>query len=203
MDNNKTTTLSITVEDHLVTSMFYILQGGFRVRTEVGCSIGEFLHEQYGISREYIARRIRTVMLDGEPVDDIDAATLRDGSTLALSGAMPGLVGAVMRSGSRYASFRQSITHRENEVTVKGQGVIGVKLFNFVMTELGADFLRSGIYVDAAALRDFLSGQGDDFWEGCREILLNRKPLGPDLLREGGLLSGEEVFLELKGASET
>lgn len=182
--------------------MFYILQGGFRVRAEVGCSIGEFLHGQYGISREYIAERIRTVLLDGEPVDDVDSATLRDGSTLALSGAMPGLVGAVMRSGSRYASFRQSITHRESADTDGGEGVIRVKLFNFVMAELGADFLRRGIYVNTDELRDFLSEREDDFWKGCRKILLNRKPLEPDLLREGRLLSGKEVFLELKGSSE-
>lgn len=183
--------------------MFYILQGGFRVRAEVGCSIGEFLHGQYGISREYIAERIRTVLLDGEPVDDVDSATLRDGSTLALSGAMPGLVGAVMRSGSRYASFRQSITYKAGDDDVKQEeGMLLVKLFNFVMAELGADFLRRGIYVNTDELRDFLSERRDDFWKGCRKILLNRKPLEPDLLREGRLLSGKEVFLELKGSSE-
>jgi hypothetical protein len=188
------TTLSLVVEDHLIVSMFYILQDGFMVRALVGRSIGEFLREQYGLSREYIAKRISTIFLDGEPVDDVDTAILRDGSTLALSGAMPGLVGAVMRSGSYYASFRYSITHRDSGETVKEEeGVIRIKLFNIVMSELGADFLRRGIYLDAIAMRDFLSGQGDDFWQGCREILLNRKAAEPELIRKGGFLSEDEM----------
>jgi hypothetical protein len=194
------TTLSLAVENRLIGSMFSILQDGFMVRALVGRSIGEFLREQYGLSREYIAKRISTIFLDGEPVDDVDAATLRDGSTLALSGAMPGLVGAVMRSGSYYASFRYSITHRDSGKTVKEEeGVIRVKLFNIIMSELGADFLRRGIYLNAIVLRDFLSGQGDDFWQGCREILLNQKAAEPDLLRKGKFLSeGDLVFFSVK-----
>ena len=35
-------------------------------------------------------------MLDGKPVDDIGSSFLHDGSTLALSAAMPGLVGATL-----------------------------------------------------------------------------------------------------------
>jgi hypothetical protein len=187
-------TLSLTIENRLIGNMFTILQDGFMVRALVGRSIGEFLREQYGLSGEYIAKRISTIFLDGEPVDDIDAATLRDGSTLALSGAMPGLVGAVMRSGSYYASFRYSITHRDSGKTVKEEeGVIRVKLFNIIMSELGADFLRRGIYLNAIALRDFLSGQGDDFWQGCREILLNKKAAEPDLIRKGKFLSEDEL----------
>jgi hypothetical protein len=193
------TTLSLAVKNHLIGSMFSILQDGFMVRALVGRSIGEFLHVQYGLSREYIAKRISTIFLNGEPVDDVDTAILREGSVLALSGAMPGLVGAVMRSGSYYASFRDTITHRDSGEAIKeGEGVIRVKLFNIVMSELGAGFLRRGIYLNASALRDFLSGQGDDFWQGCREILLNRKAAEPDLIRKGRFLSeGDLVFFSV------
>ena len=52
-------------------------------------------------------------MLDGKPVDDIGAALVQDGSTLALSAAMPGLVGATLRRGGAYSSFRSAITYHE------------------------------------------------------------------------------------------
>ncbi len=193
-------TLSLAIENHLIRSMFSILQGGFMVRALVGRSIGEFLREQYGLSSEYIAKRISTIFLNGEPVDNIDTAILREGSTMALSGAMPGLVGAVMRSGSYYASFRDTITHRDSgEAAKEGEGIIRVKLFNIVMSELGAGFLRRGIYLNSTALRDFLSGQGDDFWQGCSEILLNQETAEPDLLRKGEFLSEDDlVFVSVK-----
>ena len=110
--------------------MFYFLQSGFMVNARIGHSIGEFLRQQYELSSDYIAKRISTVLLDGEPVDDIDSAIIRDGSTVALSGAMPGLMGAVMRRGSYYASFRHTITYKESGARVKlEQGMICMKLF--------------------------------------------------------------------------
>ncbi len=91
-------------------SFFQFLQGGFFLGASVGCSIHELLCEQLGLGEEYVLQRITTLFLDGKPVDDIDSAVVRDGATLSLSAAMPGLVGAAMRRGGAFASLRSSIT---------------------------------------------------------------------------------------------
>jgi len=71
---------------------------------------------------------VQTVVLDALVVDDPDTATVRDGSTIALSAAMPGIAGCMLRKSSRYAPMRSQLTHdhrsaapaadREGDVTV-------------------------------------------------------------------------------------
>jgi len=63
------------------------------VPARVGLSVKKVLCEQWGISPEYLDKRVKTIFLNGNAVDDIDKAILQDGSTLALSAAMPGLAG--------------------------------------------------------------------------------------------------------------
>lgn len=186
--------------DHVVSRMLHILQNGFMVRAQVGCSIKGFLYQQQKLSQEYISKRISTIFLDGKPVDDIDSAVIQDGSTLALSGAMPGLVGAVMRRGSFYASFRSSITYKEGDnVSQQEEGLVRLKLFNMVMKELGLHFLEKGIFIRASDLRSFLVNQWDDFPRGCREVLLNGEPVEPDRIKDGKVvLPNDLVFLTVK-----
>ncbi len=165
-----------------------------------GCSIGEFLRGTYGLSNEFIAGRITTVILDGEPVDDIDTAILRNGSSVAFSGAMPGLMGAVLKRGSYVASLRQSITHIEDGEAVKQEeGLITVKLFNLVMGELGPDVLRKGIFVSAPELRDFINSQPETFWQGCSGISLNGDTVDTVFLKSSGAFAGDGlVFFSAK-----
>lgn len=109
----------------------------------VDCSVEAFLCDRLQVDPAYVDERISTIFLDGQPVDDIKTAVIRDGSVLALSGAMPGLVGAVMRRGSFYASFRDSITRRsENGKNGAVMGTVRVKLFNMVLKELGPHLLE-------------------------------------------------------------
>ena len=72
------------------------------------------LREEIGAGPATI-EKIQSIMLDGKPVDDIGSAMIHDGSVLALSAAMPGLVGATLRRGGAYASFRSAITYHEPE----------------------------------------------------------------------------------------
>jgi hypothetical protein len=170
------------------------------VRAQVGCSIKKFLYQQQKLSQEYISKRISTIFLDGKPVDDIDSAVIQDGSTLALSGAMPGLVGAVMRRGSFYASFRSSITYKEDDkISQQAEGWVRLKLFNMVMKELGLHFLEKGIFLRASDLRHFLVNQWENFPRGCREVLLNGNPVEPDRIKDGKFaLPNDLVFLTVK-----
>ena len=43
------------------------------------------------------------------------------GDTLALSAAMPGLVGATMRRGGYFAGLRANISHRDQDRRFKGE----------------------------------------------------------------------------------
>jgi hypothetical protein len=137
-----------------------LLQGGFQIEVETGKSVRELLTSQWGIPDEVIESRISTVFLDGKPVDDLDRATVHDGSTLALSGAMPGLVGATMRRGGVIAGFRSGITHRESGAPGHaGKGTIRVKVFNLLIAELMPLFLARGILVAADRLPKTLRGR--------------------------------------------
>jgi hypothetical protein len=196
MNPNQSVDLVLQVEEEtytlLTAKLPVLLQKGFMVTMRPGLSVGKFLRQH--LPPEYIARRISTVFLDGKPVDDIDGAILRDGSTLALSGAMPGLVGAVMRRGGYYSSFRDSITYCKQEETHRTdpeEGMIRLKLFNLVMKDLGPVFLEIGVYLETELFIGFLEQQRK-LIGFCRQALLDRTPVEPARLYEHPMLKSRE-----------
>ena len=74
-----------------ISRFFSLLQKGIIVRARSGCSLTAFLREQAEAAPETI-EKIQSIFLDGSPVDDLDRTIIKDGSILALSAAMPGLV---------------------------------------------------------------------------------------------------------------
>jgi hypothetical protein len=113
-----------------------LFQQGIRVRAAAGASVRHFLVDGLGVDPEYVRTRITTVFLDGSVVDDLDAARLHEGSRLALSAAMPGLVGATFRKGGYYAAMRATITlaPEPGPATADGPVVhVSVKLFNLLI----------------------------------------------------------------------
>jgi len=143
-----------------------LLQQGVWLQAEIGCSVADLLTEQFGIAEDYIIERITTLFLDFKPIDDLKTAYVNDGSTLALSSAMPGLVGTTMRRGSHLAAMRADISCKNQQRIEIGPGRIRIKLFNLVMTELGAIFLGHGICLSNAELDNFLSARDDSFLQG-------------------------------------
>src|SRR6266545_6489005 len=85
------------------------LQRGVTVQAAGKASVASFLVDGLGIDPEYVRQRVTTVFLDGAVVDDLELAHLREGSLLALSAAMPGLVGATLRKGGYYGAMRAAI----------------------------------------------------------------------------------------------
>ncbi len=178
-------------EDNIGTIQFFIgpsalprfneiLQRGFFVINPVGISIEEFLTKQIGLSRQYIGYKISTVLLDGKIVHDIGSALIKRGSVLAFSSALPGFVGASLRSGSINQSLGESSTSREiNSPDSKDRGVFCVKLYNLPMLELGPYFMKRGILLRSAGLEEFLKTQPDAFWRDCSKILLDGKQIDP------------------------
>jgi hypothetical protein len=181
--------LDIFVDAPLIANFFVLLQQGVRIRRRVGCTVDAFLRQDIDVSPETI-ERIQSIMLDGKPVDDIGSAIVQDGATLALSAAMPGLVGATLRRGGAYASFRSTITYREMEQPhASGEGLVVIKLFNLLMAELGPGLLQKGVLLEAAVLLGFLADREQELREGCR-IMLGGRLVTIDWLRADEVWAG-------------
>jgi hypothetical protein len=178
--------LRFTMKNGAVNEFFPILQQGFRVTARVGCTLRKLLCEQFALESDYVTDRITTIFLNGRATDDLDTAIIRDGSTLALSAAMPGLVGATMRRGGYYAAMRSGITHIADQGGGEnGIGSVRIKLFNMLLPELGPDFLRRGVVVDGTDMVDFLAGRSGQFCNLCTEAFINGTPVEPGLLLDG------------------
>ncbi len=122
------------------------LQNGFFIETEEGRTLNSFLTDSCGITEDYIANKVKTIFHNSNPVDAPASVMVRDGSVIAISGAMPGLVGAMMRIGSPYAVMRESITEKGNNIKRSGKNIyVKLKLFNIILNELGGRFLSRGI----------------------------------------------------------
>ena len=178
--------LRLTMRPGGINEFFPILQQGFRVTARVGCSLRKLLCEQFALGNDYVAERITTIFLNGKATDDLDDTVVKDGSTVALSAAMPGLVGATMRRGGYYAAMRSGITHTDDRTRSEDRiGTVRIKLFNILLAELGPDFLRRGVVVTAAEMSEFLKSRSEQFWRGCTETFLNGTPVDPEILSDG------------------
>lgn len=142
-----------------------LLQKGVWLRVQTGCSVASLLTEQFKIAENYIVERITTLFLDFKPVDNLETAYVSDGSTLALSSAMPGLVGTTMRRGSHLAAMRGDISCPTQQPSVSVMGRIRIKLFNLVMNELGETFLAHGVLLTNGELDKLLSEMDASFWQ--------------------------------------
>ena len=109
------------------------------------------------IEQDYLDNRIQTIFLNGKPVDDVNSAIVKDGSTISLSAAMPGLAGATMRRGGTLASMRSGISHVSAETSEDScEGKVTIKFFNLISKELGPEFLNRGIIIDGKTLAGFI-----------------------------------------------
>ncbi len=174
-----------------------LFQSGVYIRSQnIGQSVRSFLTRQLQLNDKYIGSQISTIFLDGMPVDDLDAALLKNGSRLALSSAMPGLVGATMRQGGALALLRSAITYRADESCEQGEGLICLKLFNLVMRDIGKKILLAGVYVRPKAFQELLTGQPMLF-QDCVIISVNGAVAVPEELISGRLLEDGYSLLEL------
>ncbi|MGZ6249557.1 MAG: hypothetical protein ACXWMC_08085 [Syntrophales bacterium] len=190
--------ISLTVEASLIPAFSQLLQNGFWIKGYVGCSVKSFLCEQFGLSPEYLERRIQTIFLDGDVVDNVERATVEDRATLSLSAAMPGLAGAVLRKGGYYAAMRDQISCKgETKSASMHSGKVLVKLFNMPLQELGPIFLEHGIWVESDKFKDVLKARAGDFQRGCSEVLADGRQLEIEQLLEMDW-GRDDIFLSVK-----
>ena len=184
--------------DSGVVAFSSILQAGFKVNVHTGVSIRDLLCKQFDINPDYVEDRIRTAFLNGKPVDDFSTAIIESDDTLALSSAMPGLVGATFRKGGVLAAFRSTISHRRADTIVEGRaGVVSIKLFNLLTREIGLTFLKRGIIVDSDTAGWFFSDTPDAFRRDCKDILVDGQNMNANQLLQT-ITSESEDFAELR-----
>jgi hypothetical protein len=173
------------MDNNRMSGIAQLLQRGIVVKAPVNCTVRDFLNGQLKLSADYVENRISTILLNGKPVDNIDKATLKDGDTLALSAAMPGLVGTTLRKGSFYAAMRDGITYHETrETDLQCEGMITLKLFNMVASELEPFLLEDGIWVRKEHLDDFLQSRPADFLTHCGLAVTGAEGATPDIFPE-------------------
>ncbi len=175
-----TSRLRLDVRAAFVPFFFPILQQGFAQQVRTGGSVRELLSGRFGLPDDYIEKRIQTIFLNGKPIDDLHTAVVRDGSVLALSSAMPGVLGATLRRGGFYAGMRNGITHEEETDTpAAAEGRITVKLFNLTIRELGPLFLEKGIELSAEEMKDFLRNPPAGWRDGCMAAEADGEAIDP------------------------
>jgi hypothetical protein len=161
-----------------------LLSAGVWVEINVGCSIRDLLCDQLGLESTYLDSIIQTLFLDGKPVDDVDSAGVKNGSTLALSAAMPGLVGATMRKGGHYASFRHNISYENKRGIVVDDDRVGrikLKLFNNMIKELGPHFLRRGVILPSSEILNLIM-EGQEVSSGIEEVAIDESKISAEEL---------------------
>jgi len=193
--------LSITIAS--VSRFFSVLSAGFSVNAKAGCSINDLLSQDYGISEAYIDDRIQTIFLNSKAVDDSRSATLQEADTLALSAAMPGMVGSTFRKGGVFAGMRSQISHVTDLSSLHDRQIwVKLKLFNLIAKELGPAFLQKGVYLEGSNFHNFLQRNSEDLKADCASIHLNDEKI--DI---AGLLEmnweNTEIFLRVTSDKES
>jgi hypothetical protein len=177
-----------------------LLNAGFMVNIRIGESVKTLVCERLGIDEAYFDERVQTLFLDSKPVDDPATAVVKNGSILALSAAMPGLVGAVFRKGGRYSWMRGSITYPdENDVTAGKTGWVTVKLFNLILKELGPFFLEAGVWLKGETIQAFFVDRFSSLASDIQSVILNDREIAPQALLE---IEGEEKPVYIKIVSD-
>ena len=184
MQSQPRSTISLKLNKFIHLPLSPLLQKGFYVEIPKGSTIKGLLCEHFNVEENYLEDRIQTIFLDGKPVDDVDNAMVKNGSNLALSAAVGGLVGSTLRRGGVLAAFRSSITYQQEEpVPDRPEGVlVSIKLFNLLINELGPQFLKKGIINDREDVRSILEDESHRLKSLFKSVELDGKEIPYDQL---------------------
>ncbi|MBB6480965.1 hypothetical protein [Spirochaeta isovalerica] len=112
-------------------------------------TVTAFILRVLNLSKDQMEKEVQTLILNNGCVDEPEARVLASGDTLVLSGAMPGLVGAMLRSNSPIKAMRNTISEASSgRDETMAEGFIRLKLFNTVLTDHKEDVLRCGFYIE-------------------------------------------------------
>ena len=198
MNTQQINHIILELEKDLQSRFAPVFSKGVEVKACLNVSIRELICGQLGIEESYLENRIQTIFLDGKPVDDYNTAMVRDGSMLALSAAMPGLVGAIMRRGGHFAAMRREITHDGQQSTAcEPEGIVTIKLFNLTVKEIGPVLLKYGIRLSPGDLQHVMTLFADGIRRGCKKATLNDNSVTLDEL-SAAIEKSDRVYLQIK-----
>jgi len=176
---------------------FQLLEQGFIHESFPGCSVRQLVCNQLGLDPRYLEERVQTVFLDHKPVDDLDSAILQKGSVLALSAAMPGLAGATLRKGGRFAVLRRQIScGLQDDCRSAEKTQVTVKYFNMIARELGKAQFEKGVRLKGSYLNGFFNKHIETLKPNISSIRLDGREIDSSAL--SGIVWDKEVFLVLK-----
>jgi hypothetical protein len=176
--------LRLNFQKNRMSAFSPLLQQGFYLEISAG-NIQDRLCQICDMEPEKLRGLIQTVFLNGKPVDDMEKASVHNGDCLALSAAMPGLVGATMRSGGVLSCFRRTISHRPPQIQNSAQNIVlTIKLFNLLIKEIGPLFLRKGILVQWQDFCHLMFALSEAVWNDCQTAILNDRSVRPDSLAD-------------------
>ena len=167
--------LSLIVVGPALRSFCRLTGNGFKVEIQAACPLRELLCERLGIEPAYLEARVQTIFLNAKAVDDPTTAVVTVGSAIGLSGAMPGIAGAMLRKRSRLSSMRSPISHvtQTTEPPTTQAGDVTVRLFNVLQQELGPNLLERGVRITGDALADLLRRQTNTVHSVVRTAEMN------------------------------
>ncbi|MCX7914241.1 MAG: hypothetical protein N2511_06625 [Thermodesulfovibrionales bacterium] len=164
--------IQIEVSDDTFKLFSGILQRGFHFKTKnIGNNLYAFLKSELELDDEYIEKRIKIVFLDGKPIDNLYLVTIKESSTIALSAAMPGLAGAILRQNSPFYFMREGISYKDISFCKSKTGYILLKLFNQIIDDIGRNILKKGVVLDKLTFMKLLKDL--DQQKGLMNILVN------------------------------
>lgn len=182
MNNKKnmipTLTCSISGKD--LSRLVTLLQSGFFRTTDDGTPFLAFLSSLPGFTQSYIHGDIGTLFLNGDAIDDFNLPLNGRAATIALSSAMPGLCGTILKKGSPHATLRK--TRDTSTAAISGGTVlVKVKLFNTIALERGPELMRQGVRIKSADFLSFLSLR-PGLLQAMHSLSLDGKAVSPEQL---------------------
>ncbi len=179
-EKNKRPTLTCTIADKDLARLVTFLQSGFFRTTQNGTPFLSFLSSLPGFTNDYILHDIGTLFLNGDAIDDFDLPLTGTSATIALSSAMPGLCGTILKKGSPHAALRK--TRVAAPAGSAGEEVlVQIKLFNTIALERGPELMKQGVQIRSADLVSFLSLR-PSLLQAMQALCLDGKPISPEQL---------------------
>ncbi|NNK94458.1 MAG: hypothetical protein HKP41_08930 [Desulfobacterales bacterium] len=179
---NQLPSILFLVSSPLPARLLRIFQKGAQVEVELGSDLLTLLTSELRLSKQGI-EKIQTIFWQGKPVDDLAQCVTTENGELALSAALPGLVGACLRRGGVWSALRDSISHQGKRISERGKrGLITIKLFNFMLQEVGPLLLNRGVIVTKDAFVELCNSTL--LWDQVIRVSSEEKQLTKDEMRE-------------------
>lgn len=150
-------TIEIQISQASAGKFISLLGQGVGIDVPLGISLEELLSIHLGLGTDYVRDRIQTIFMNGKAIDREQEAMVSDGVTVALSAAMPGLVGATLRKAGLLSAMRSGISQKR--ILTPGdleRGRITLKFFNMIAEETGSLILTQGVWLTGRQMTDIL-----------------------------------------------